>query len=667
MKILFNLVLATAVMNLGVTSAQTASPFAPHNTVSYVTYTDGVARNTTHTYTPVLKSKKLTGDIIISRPPLDSKECQGLCDMTDGCVGYSKGADGTGCVLFSQVTGSNDDPAYDSFIMNERMIKEYSNIDFADSLVSRSSWFPTKNSTLCQITCAQTPKCLAAVLSNGNCYLRSGHINLNGTTTSTTAFVMSPFNNADGGFTFNGALLDRYGPMQTRDRMISANADWAIQITWENYLELSYLGIPVQQLDSDVTSIEVLDNGQVLFKYLDSTQGTAKPETPGSGCKTGLWRLEFNGEALRTVTLDGKNVCYQQTFNPDVKNFWSWSDLSGQPDNEHNRDAFKPWGGNSHIYVLDSGMSNDNDASGQSISRWMNLPQVEGEHVIDATDYAGHGSMMMQLAKNHDFGISYNSRVYNVKITANKTDNFTEKAVVKAMKTAYYNFADSSTTKIINFSGYFPNGSAPVDCAMQWLFKSGALVVHAAGNSNTSITSVNPFTLTVGAYNNHTDSSKANITSYSGYGPGVDLYGPESFINYRLEGSSVATAMTSVVLAYAISKFNSKLVKRPQRAYRFLLEQARTDILDSRDPKNNPRNLKTLSAQSMLSLNVNSTAGVLASDYTDISITDDYCAQLGFTEPTPSRANWDTLIQKANSSIIGTTVITRYKPSMPLL
>lgn len=662
MNKLNNFVLAAALVNLGVASAQTAYPFAPHNTVKYVTYTNGVAQNTTHAYGNMLAGKRVKGETLISRSGTSATLCRGLCETSDGCIAFAEATDGVGCTLWSKIYSIYASTADNSYIMTDRQFKEYSGYTLSDTSISVDPNVsnPT-TANACKQACAQTPKCQAAVWS-GSCSLKSSYTGISALSGS-TAYIMSGFNNADGGFTFNGALVDRHGPMQPKDRMISTDYAWGIRITDGNDLEISYRGIPAIQFKTGVASIQVLNNGQLRTTDVSG----AVTDEPSTGCATGTWRLVFDNNQLKTVST-ASATCYSYTMSSGSIGLWFWSDLTGKADtNFGNLTDYSPWGADSHLYFLDSGMSNENDVSGQSISRWMSLQQVNNGGVLDPVDYVGHGSMMTQLAKNTDFGIGYDHRIWNIKMTEGATDTFSERSVVRAMKVAYDNNADSSTTKVINFSGYFEGGSTYVDCAIQWLFKSNAAVVVAAGNSNATMT-YNPYRLAVGSYDPHADNALASISSFSGYGPNVDLYAPASFINYRLQGTSVATGMTSVILGYAISKFTAQLKKNPKAAYDYLLSQTNAALLNPADDKiaNNGSKNRALYVKNIADMaTYPSTAPTSTRSAADLS--QDFCGALGLnlTASSPNTANWTALINNASPTKMGVTVTTIYKPKCP--
>jgi len=293
------------------------------------------------------------------------------------------------------------------------------------------------------------------------------------------------------------------------------------------------------------------------------------------------------------------------------------------------------------------------DPAGALTSRWYNLAAFDKSGFqSDFRDYHGHGTNMLHLAKNLDFGIIQSSRVVSLKVTEDKTNLFTEKSVVQAMRNVNDFHPIPRHGRIVNFSGFFNTTSLPVECAIQWLFYNKTAVVAAAGNFQTYLGTDSPYKITVGGFQKGSNVPFSTDPN-SGYGPGVDIWAPNEFMNDRLRGTSVATTYVTVALSYYMGQFTSQLNNDPLRAYNYLLTHVNQTGISSTDARvtgTNPSTRRTVFIDTSAS-----DTPVTVNPVTETT-SNNYCGMIGLPRRATSGADWDNLIAKANATFFGQLV-----------
>jgi len=664
-NILSLLTLASLLVSSQLVQAQTYYPAPATTAVQY-----GVPRN----YADGRQDSELDGDIIMNNGSRPHSQCKTDCNNLDGCVGYVEFKNNGGCGYMSSVKSyKTNQGGSRAYLMRDRMWKKYSGYGTGDTGAAADFWASSEDD--CRRKCAENFQCVAVEFTSTQmCKLKTGFTDPS-VNSNSAVHLMSEFNNDDGGFTFTSPLYDVHGPLQRDDRLVSPGKKAALRITGGGSYTLNWLGVPVMDIAQDVTRVGVLSNGRYFYDLANGNRVLPSSDSGGGSCNqrsVGSWRLVLDDNMmLQTINSDGQ-VCFKKQLETksEVK-YWAWKDMVGEePNLEGNFDLaqFSPNGAHSVVYFVDSGMSNDWDASGQMISRYERLPAFNKDGVnTDQTDYISHGSTMFQLAKNHRFGIMFQGKVMSAKVTEGQTNTISERAVVRAMQSIYNSYNADGRNKIVNFSGFFEGSTRALDCAIQWLFYDGTSVVTAAGNGNDHLGTRNVYSFTVGAYSEHPGTNDGMIHSLSNHGPGVDLFAPGSFMNPVVEGTSVASAFTAIAMGVIASEFKNhpnSMWNNPDQIYAYVNRTARTNMLSSANTKTSRNGRRTLSLMGAIS---GATTPNGATYLTSTDKQKNYCAELDSNLPkeSPSATAWTTLINRASTTPNGATVTTRFKPSCP--
>lgn len=143
-------------------------------------------------------------------------------------------------------------------------------------------------------------------------------------------------------------------------------------------------------------------------------------------------------------------------------------DISKLSETVHNKYGY---GDNVKIAVIDSGI-----LEGQVVTNAINFSNDE-----DTTDYIGHGSIVLDIISNPNYGISPNAEVYMLKVI-NKYGLASTEAVYKALEWCKGNEID-----IINMSLSFGIYSENVECMINALISDGTIIVSSINNSNVEV------------------------------------------------------------------------------------------------------------------------------------------------------------------------------------
>lgn len=217
------------------------------------------------------------------------------------------------------------------------------------------------------------------------------------------------------------------------------------------------------------------------------------------------------------------------------------------------------------IYIVDTGVRADHEQFGGRVVAGIDVPTLRGTSVVDppTTDCDGHGTHVAALAAGSTVGVAPQARVISVRVLNCGGDGGVSE-VVEALEWIRAHHR-SGVAAVANLSLGVDRGDdgTAIEAAVRALIDEGVVVVVAAGNGDSSAT---PFdacaiapgdvdrALTVGAVG-----VNDNVTSYSNFGPCVDLYAPggdrnRSVLSAWIRSSSdydtdVGTSMASPLVA----------------------------------------------------------------------------------------------------------------------
>ena len=222
------------------------------------------------------------------------------------------------------------------------------------------------------------------------------------------------------------------------------------------------------------------------------------------------------------------------------------------------------------VAILDTGVDAGHpDLSGQLLSGW-NVPGAN----TDSSDVNGHGTAVAGVvAAVSNNGVGVTSLAWHAKLMPVRVSEADGMAYVSSIADGVTWAADHGA-RVANIS-YGVSGSQTVQSAAQYMRDKGGVVVVAAGNGGAyDATAASDALISVSA----TDSND-NITSWSSYGPYVDVAAPGEGLLTTLRGgdygyasgTSFSSPATAAVVALMFG-VNSKLT--PQQVASMLIASA---------------------------------------------------------------------------------------------
>ncbi|MBH5334121.1 S8 family peptidase [Streptomyces pactum] len=188
-------------------------------------------------------------------------------------------------------------------------------------------------------------------------------------------------------------------------------------------------------------------------------------------------------------------------------------------------------GAGATVYVIDTGVRiSHSDLAGRAVNGY---DAVDGDNV--AQDGNGHGTHVATTAAGTRYGVAKKARVVAVRVLDNQGSGTTAQ-VVAGIDWVTRNHSGPSVANLSLGGG----PSTALDTAVKNSIASGVTYAVAAGNSNQNAENFSPArvpeALTVGATTN-TDAR----SSFSNYGPRLDLFAPGSQITAGWHTSDTAT------------------------------------------------------------------------------------------------------------------------------
>ena len=298
---------------------------------------------------------------------------------------------------------------------------------------------------------------------------------------------------------------------------------------------------------------DIVHEGKKLFTFHHSN---AKEVESWAKTYSGVvWGVEENKRrtASSTCTLHSANSTFQ---NLDV--------IDGTLDGQYTL----PFGCNStgtpvHIFIIDTGAYNHSDFGGRlsSTSFCALNTSACAAHTPSWSDVAGHGTHVSGIAAGAQTGVWPYATLHAVKVlddTGTGSDDEIIRGAEWAEEQALLYGATPAVASMSLGGGYF----ALENLVIQFLYNAGIVSAIAAGNSATNACTVSPASapsaITVAA----TDSSLNFQTSFSDYGPCVDISAPGLYVTstwpgggYQiLSGTSMATPHVSGAAAFLLSQ-----------------------------------------------------------------------------------------------------------------
>ena len=239
------------------------------------------------------------------------------------------------------------------------------------------------------------------------------------------------------------------------------------------------------------------------------------------------------------------------------------------------------------IYVLDTGVSNND------INVTEDLDVREGMN--DPADYDGHGTHIAGIAAAVDdsdglVGIAPGANVHNLKVLNDDGKSDVSVVIAAVEHILAEKLANPSTPMVVNMSLGEDIGNASytaLDEAVVAATAEGVVFVVAAGNQGRNANHVTPAhvheAITVGSYD-----MRGRFSSFSNYGPRVDLLAPgEDIVSLRpgtgnpveMTGTSMATAHVTGAAALYLWQHPSASPAQVQAA---LLANAKDFVVNTR-------------------------------------------------------------------------------------
>lgn len=233
------------------------------------------------------------------------------------------------------------------------------------------------------------------------------------------------------------------------------------------------------------------------------------------------------------------------------------------------------YGSGVSVYVVDTGIDAAHaEFAGRISSGFDAINGTDGR-----TDCNGHGTHVAGTIASATYGIAKSANLVPVKVLACDGSGSTA-GVIAGLDWIVKN--RPATQKAIANMSLGGGVSSSLDSAVSSVIASGVLVVVAAGNSNVDACTASPArvaaALTVGATTSADDRS-----SFSNYGPCVDVFAPGSNIQSTIPGGGTAvysgTSMASPHVAGIAASILGSQTLSPTDLVVFIRETASRDVL----------------------------------------------------------------------------------------
>jgi len=198
---------------------------------------------------------------------------------------------------------------------------------------------------------------------------------------------------------------------------------------------------------------------------------------------------------------------------------WGLDQLDGLVDNKY---IYSGTGASVRVYVVDSGAANNVDIL-NNLEEGVNI--YDASRAFDTSDCLGHGTHVSSTIAGKNFGVAKKARIVPVKVFG--CSGFTFLSIIIRGLNWIKNDIIDKTKAVINMSLSSPH-SATMQNVLQDIAQYAVIVV-AAGNSNDDACYYTPANsldvITVGSM-----TISNTRSSFSNYGPCVDLFAPGSNI-----------------------------------------------------------------------------------------------------------------------------------------
>lgn len=246
----------------------------------------------------------------------------------------------------------------------------------------------------------------------------------------------------------------------------------------------------------------------------------------------------------------------------DDKNWWKMAsvfDVDFEQDHNH-----KIYGECVKVYIMDSGVdSAHSEFTGRNIHNLWSFND-------DFTDTNGHGTAIASLIVGNTCGLT-DATIKVVKIYDNRQTTYISD-VLKALDNIANDFDSSKEFGVVNMSWAMPRNTF-LDSKIQILIELGLVVVAAAGNSGSPVSTITPAGITdvytIGAYNdqftacdfsNYTGANDLSLTpnvvntgEIDGWAPGQNIYVALPNNRYGfVSGTSFAAPIHAGAIAYMV-------------------------------------------------------------------------------------------------------------------
>ncbi|NCV77401.1 MAG: S8 family peptidase, partial [Actinobacteria bacterium] len=201
--------------------------------------------------------------------------------------------------------------------------------------------------------------------------------------------------------------------------------------------------------------------------------------------------------------------------------------------------GYRSAGTGTTVYVVDTGVYPHNDFGNRLSTSGFSAISDGGGPV----DCNGHGTHVAGTIAGTQYGIAKNAKIVPVRVLG-CTGSGTFSQVIAGMEWILSPENPNSKTQAVVNMSLGGGASSTINAAVTKLTNSGIVVVVAAGNSNKNACEFSPASapsaITVGATNLSDVKS-----SYSNFGPCVDIHAPGSDINSAWIGSPTASRVIS--------------------------------------------------------------------------------------------------------------------------